>query len=139
MRILPLVVLAMVLVAMGNPTTTAQPADTVPAARQFPEQAEAIRSTLETMSALGNHDSEELVMAWDNLHDDLISLSSDLERDATRLELEGVVRRIENFRERFESAEAVRELDSEWEQLVSNFVDAHEMAQRQPNEPEKVS
>jgi hypothetical protein len=139
MRVMPLVVLAMVLAAMGQSTTTTQSVDAGPASRQFPSQAEAIRSTLETMSELATHDSEELVMAWNNLYDDLISLSSDLERDATRLDLDGVVRRIESFRERFDSAEPVSEFDSEWEQLISNFIDAHDLAERQTHEAEKIS
>lgn len=118
--------LATMMLVVAGCATTLEPVDTVPTSRQFPEEAAEIREILDSMSDLAADDSEELVMAWDDLRSDLVSVSSDLERDAKSMELEGMVRRIEGFRDRFGSAEVVRSFDSEWEQLMRGLRDIHD-------------
>lgn len=128
-RLRSLALIAVSAVAVGCAPSVA-PVDDTPTSRQFPEEAAEIRQILDTMSDLDAADSEELAMAWEDLRSDLFSVTSDLERDAMSMELDGLVRRIESFRERFESAEGVRNFDPELERLTVKLGDVHDRVGR---------
>lgn len=91
---------------------------TLPTHRQFPNEAAELRHIVNSMSDLSSTDSDELAIAWEDLESDLLSVSADLERDAGSMELDGVVRRIESFREQFNSSETMQSLSEQWDQLV---------------------
>lgn len=124
-RIGRIVLITFLVIVCGCSVSTA-PSDTGPVPRPFPDEAAEIRHILESMYEMSSTDSDELAMAWDDLESDLISVSSDLETDALSTELDGVVRRVEGFRQRFQSSEAIGRLTSEWDDLVAKLTDVRD-------------
>jgi len=93
---------------------------------QFPDDAAEIRDILVSLSNLSATDSSDLAVAWKDLEADLHSVSADLERDPGSMELDGVVRRIESFRERFASAQTIESLTPAFDELVLKLSDVSE-------------
>ena len=93
---------------------------------QFPDEAAEIRDILVSLSNMSSTDSNELAVAWEDLEADLHSVSADLERDPGSMELDGVVRRIESFRERFASSQTIESLTPAFDELVLKLSDVSE-------------
>lgn len=94
--------------------------------RQFPEEAKEIRNILGSMSTLSSSDSDDLAIAWHDLEADLHSVSVDLERDPRSMQLDGLVRRIQSFREQFASSQTVESLTPAFDELVLKLGDVSE-------------
>lgn len=93
---------------------------------QFPDEAAEIRDILISLSNMSSTDSNELAIAWEDLEADLHSVSADLERDPGSMELDGVVRRIESFREQFASSQTIESLTPALDELVLKLSDVSE-------------
>ena len=93
---------------------------------KFPDEAAEIRDILVSLSNMSSTDSNELAVAWEDLEADLHSVSADLERDPGSMELDGVVRRIESFRERFASSQTIESLTPAFDELVLKLSDVSE-------------
>lgn len=79
-------------------------------------EATRLRDTTERLSErLGASPSPDLAMAWEDLHSDLLSVAGDLERPTPSMDLDGLILRVESFREQ-------HDLDNEsvewWDELV---------------------
>jgi hypothetical protein len=85
---------------------------------QDPLAAEAsrLRATTEKLSAqLGEGQAPDLAMAWEDMRNDLLSVASDLERSRLSMDTEGLISRVESFREQFDMDDEVVE---RWDELV---------------------
>jgi hypothetical protein len=82
-------------------------------------ETDQLRETLDSLSeALEGNESSQLKMAWEDLHSDLESVTSDVERARMSIDADGLVNRVESFRESFASVPGVSEKSDEWDQLT---------------------
>lgn len=81
-------------------------------------------ATIETLSeSLADHESPDLAVAWDDLRNDLESVSRDLESARFSVDVDGLVERVENFREEFAPAGGMSEKAEAWDQLANQLKD----------------
>jgi hypothetical protein len=90
------------------------------------EEGARVETLVDSMSDLSAAESDDLAMAWTDLNDDLISVSRDLQRDPTSVDLEGVVSRVESFYDRFGSHETMQSLEAEWARLIETVTTVSE-------------
>jgi hypothetical protein len=85
-------------------------------------EANEMMVTIEALSGvLTDHESPELAIAWEDLRSDLESLSRDLESARFSLDVDGLVERVERFREEFATARGMSEKAEVWDQLTNQL------------------
>jgi len=85
-------------------------------------EANQMMVTIEALSeGLTDHESSELATAWEDLRSDLESVSRDLESARFSVDVDGLVERVENFREEFATARGMSERAELWDQLTNHL------------------
>lgn len=80
--------------------------------------------TIEALSEnLDADESPEVAMAWEDLRGDLESVSRDLENARFSVDVDGLIARVNTFREEFAAARGVSEAPGFWDQLSSHLED----------------
>jgi hypothetical protein len=80
--------------------------------------AREIREILDSISgALPGDRSDQMSMAWEDLRSDLESVSRDIERSRATFDADGLVNRVETFRETYFAA-GQDQNSEDWDQLV---------------------
>jgi hypothetical protein len=80
--------------------------------------ADELRETLDSISgSLPDDRSDQMSMAWEDLRSDLESVSRDIERARASFDPDGLVNRVETFRETYIAA-GKNQNSEDWDQLV---------------------
>lgn len=111
---LALLILAPGLTGCVSPTSSPDPG---PPGKLISD-TDAIVRTLDILDGtLGPIEEPDISMAWQDLNRDLRSLVDEAVREPHNTDLDGVSTRIEGFRSRFESHEAMEATETHWDRL----------------------
>lgn len=128
-----LIVAVVALIVVGSGLSTGSGSEYSPEYSpevRFSAEASQMMATIEVLSeGLADHESPELAIAWEDLRSDLQSVSRDLESARFSVDVEGLVERVENFREEFATARGMSEKAEVWDQLTQHLKDLESRTQ----------
>lgn len=120
-----LIVAVAALIVVGSWLTTGSDSSSPYSSEDRPSaEANQMLATIEALSeSLAAHESPELAMAWEDLRSDLESVSRDLESARSPIDVDGLIERVEAFREEFANVGGMTEKADVWDQLTNHLKD----------------